>query len=1366
MKKILVIDDQCDNITTIKAVIVTNLPNCRVLSAQSGKEGIEIAKNEQPDVIILDIIMPEMDGFEVCSKLKTNELTKHIPIILLTAIKTDSKSRVKGLSIGAEAFISKPIDASEFIAQVNVMLRIKEAEDILRAENKLLDQRVEEKSKKLIESYDKYHSLFINMINGFALHEIILDEKGKPVDYIFLEINDAFVLQTGFKKEGIIGKRVTEAMPGIENDPGDWIGRFGKVALGGGEIRFEQHSKQLDKWYSVLAYSTKKGTFTTVFNDITKQKKTEEQIRAEKRFIDAALNAQDDTFFLLEMATGKAVKWNNAFRKISGYSDEEIEKMPAPQSYYSEEDLERLPSFIQGLSKGESETIELDLICKGGKKIPTEYRISFLKDELQEPKYIISIGRDITERKKAELELHESQEKLELFFSQSLDGFFFMMLDEPIEWNEDTNKEKVMDYVFAHQRITKANDAILEQYGATREQYIGLTPNDLFKHNLKEGKKVWREFFDTGKLRVETDQKKMNGSGMLIEGDYTCMYDSKKRITGHFGIQRDITDRKIAEDALRDRTKRYELIMEGANDAIWDWDVQNHKVYFSPRWSALRGFNHAEVKGDEEEWSSNIYAEDLSRVMQAVQDHFEGKTDFFEEEYRISHKDGSIKWILDRGLAQHDEDGTVVRMAGSESDITDRKIAEDALHESEQKYKDLFEKSDDAVLILSDNQFIDCNMATVKMLRYNDKKELINTHPSVLSPEKQPDGRLSYEKAEEMINIALKKGSHRFEWDHKKSDGEVFPVEVLLTSITSSDGKKIIHTVWRDITDRKRAELIQKTLYNISNASIKSDNIENLINLIQKELSSIIDTTNFYVALYDPESDTISLPFMSDEKDKFTKFPAGKTLTYYVIKTQKSLLATKEKITELENLGEVEIIGTDSEIWLGVPLKVEGKVTGVLAVQSYTDEEAYNASDMELLEFVSEQISISIDRKKAEQDLKTALHKATESDRLKSTFLASMSHELRTPLNAIIGFSSLVERKTPIDNILKYTNTINSSGNHLLSIVEDLFDITLIESGETKLKKSNVKLNELLTDIYEITKAEQNNIKRDNLEFKLITDSKEKEILIDADPVKLKQILINLLKNALKFTHEGYIHFGYKIKKEKRKKYIEFFVEDTGIGIPIDKQKFVFDVFARLEDAHSGDYGGTGIGLSIARKLTELMGGTIWVESDPTNDGLFRGSTFYFTLPYDVDEPESKSGEDQKIKVAKGDQTKKTSESKVKTILVVEDDEYSFEFIKAVLGKSGTNILRAINGESAIKFCKENPDIHVVLMDINMPVMNGFEATKKIKEFRPNLPIIAQTAYAIAGDREKALAVGCDDYISKPIKSKELIEKIKKWQNS
>ncbi len=1592
MKKILVIDDQKDNIIAIKAVIKNNLTNCKVMGTMSGKEGIEAAKREQPDVILLDIIMPKMDGFEVCSKLKADGSTKHIPIIMVTAIKTDSKSRVKGLNMGADAFISKPIDVSEFTAQVNVMLRIKEAEDKLRSERKILDQMVEQKTRRLNESEDKYRSLFVNMMNSFALHEIILDKKGKPVDYIFLEVNDAFVEQTGLKREDIIGKKVTEALPGIENDPGDWIGRYGKVALGEGEIRFEQYAEPLGKWYSVLAYSPKERTFATVFNDITKQKKAEEQIRTEKQFIDTALNAQDDTFFLFEVATGKPLKWNDSFRKISGYTDNEIEMMPALQSYYEGEDLVRATSFLQGLPKEGADTIELDLICKDGKKIPTEYRVSFLKDELQESKYIISIGRDITthkqavvklkeqavfveqnpapvfsvnysgeilainnstqkiskdirpgkqiyetfseldsslvnnlkdnkpiqfevkidtqyylfniikssetgviyffgmditernqttialldseyllsesqqvaqigsyvldisndswigseyldvifgikknhpknteswiglihpddqammvsyfqenilknqepfnkeyriinqitkdvtwvhglgkldvnkdgdpakmigviqdislrkesekklkkseeriaqviqhsqewiwevnenglytyaspvledllgysseeivgkkhffdlfhpedreelknaalaafqqkqpfkefinrninkkgetvwlstsgipmlddkgnlegyrgadtnitERKNAELELLESQEKLELLFSQSLDGFFFMMLDKPIEWNEQTEKDKTMNYVFAHHRITKFNDAILEQYNATKDQYMGLTPNDFFEHDIDHGKEVWRKFFDAGKLRVETNERKMDGTHMVIEGDYTCMYDSDNRIIGHFGIQRDITDQKEAADALQD---------------------------------------------------------------------------------------------------------------------------------SERKYKDLFEKSDDAVLIISENFFIDCNMATVRMLRYKNKEDLLDTHPSQLSPEKQPDGRLSFEKAEEMINLALKKGSHRFEWNHKKSDGEVFPVEVLLTAITNSVGKKIIHTVWRDITNRKRSEQIQKTLYNISNASISSDNIENLINLIQKELSTIIDTTNFYIALYNPESDTISLPFMADEKDKFETFPAGKTLTYYVIKTQKSLLATKDKLKELESSGEVESFGSDSEIWLGVPLKAEGKVTGVLAVQSYTDEFAYNISDMEILEFVSEQISISIDRKKAEQDLKTALHQATESDRLKSTFLATMSHELRTPLNAIIGFSSLVDNKTDIDKIIQYNNTIHSSGNHLLNIVEDLFDITLIEAGESKLKKTRVNLNDILNDIHEITKAEQENLNKPNLNLKLIFDSSDQEIMFYTDPAKLKQILINLLKNALKFTHEGYVHFGYKIDEDKPKKSIEFFVKDTGIGIPEEKQKLIFDVFARLEDAHSATYGGTGIGLSIARRLTEMLGGTIWLVSDSKPDSLFRGSTFYFTLPYEEAEYLDE------IKVSKEVELVGPTTSTGEYILIVEDDEYSFEFLKIVLEKPGTSIFRATDGEEAIKFCEENPDTDLVLMDINLPTMNGFEATKRIKKFRPQLPIIAQTAYAISGDREKALAAGCEDYISKPIKKDELIEKINKLLN-
>ncbi|PKP29439.1 MAG: hybrid sensor histidine kinase/response regulator, partial [Bacteroidetes bacterium HGW-Bacteroidetes-17] len=210
---------------------------------------------------------------------------------------------------------------------------------------------------------------------------------------------------------------------------------------------------------------------------------------------------------------------------------------------------------------------------------------------------------------------------------------------------------------------------------------------------------------------------------------------------------------------------------------------------------------------------------------------------------------------------------------------------------------------------------------------------------------------------------------------------------------------------------------------------------------------------------------------------------------------------------------------------------------------------------------------------------------------------------------------------------------------------------------------------------------------------------------------------------------------------------LKFFVKDTGIGIPSDKQEFIFDVFRQIEDTHTRTYGGTGIGLSISKRLAELLGGRMWVDSDP------NGSSFYFTIPLELIVEPAGSG----IK----DELSSASIADI-TILIAEDDESSFEFLKVVLKKTAQFILWASNGEEAVSHCKNHPEIDLVLMDINMPVMNGYDATKAIKELRPNLPIIAQTAYAIAGDREKSLAAGCDDYISKPIKRKELIDKINK----
>ena len=240
-----------------------------------------------------------------------------------------------------------------------------------------------------------------------------------------------------------------------------------------------------------------------------------------------------------------------------------------------------------------------------------------------------------------------------------------------------------------------------------------------------------------------------------------------------------------------------------------------------------------------------------------------------------------------------------------------------------------------------------------------------------------------------------------------------------------------------------------------------------------------------------------------------------------------------------------------------------------------------------------------------------AEEKAKETDRLKSAFLNTMSHELRTPLNAVIGFSEIINKDIPIDEILNYSKTINDSGIHLLKIVDDIFDITMIESGEVEIQKEEFNITTFMDDIHKILKAEQEETNKQHIDIYFNPAEKDKDFLVYTDRSNLKRILINLLKNALKFTHEGNIEYGYMKETQQEEPVLKFYVKDTGIGISEHKLEIIFDIFRQADDTDTRLYGGTGIGLSVSRKLVELLGGKIWVD---TEEG--KGSTFYFTLPY------------------------------------------------------------------------------------------------------------------------------------------------------
>ena len=361
-----------------------------------------------------------------------------------------------------------------------------------------------------------------------------------------------------------------------------------------------------------------------------------------------------------------------------------------------------------------------------------------------------------------------------------------------------------------------------------------------------------------------------------------------------------------------------------------------------------------------------------------------------------------------------------------------------------------------------------------------------------------------------------------------------------------------------------------------------------------------------------------------------------------------------------------------------------------------------------------------------------------------------MSHEIRTPMNSIIGFSNLLT-SDEITEIQKkdFLNYIRSSGEMLLNLIDDIIDIAKIEAGELKITKKELNLGNLFNELYKTFSEIKNKSGKSHINLLLIKDSVF-DLSFKTDPFRLRQILTNLVNNAIKFTDEGTVEFGFRVKDERN---IEFFVKDTGMGLSKEELGIIFERFKRTYSSEEKNIVGTGLGLAISKNLVEIMGGEMWVDSS-----LKVGTTFYFTLPY------LKS-----VKIeTKNDINQESVSSflwKDKTILVVEDDDQSYYFLKELLKRTGATIIRAANGIEALEICRSDMKLDLVLMDIQMPKISGYEATREIKRIRKILPVIAQTAYAMAGDREKSIKAGCDDYIAKPLNIESLLPKINQFIN-
>ncbi|WP_291860142.1 PAS domain-containing hybrid sensor histidine kinase/response regulator [Marinilabilia sp.] len=392
-------------------------------------------------------------------------------------------------------------------------------------------------------------------------------------------------------------------------------------------------------------------------------------------------------------------------------------------------------------------------------------------------------------------------------------------------------------------------------------------------------------------------------------------------------------------------------------------------------------------------------------------------------------------------------------------------------------------------------------------------------------------------------------------------------------------------------------------------------------------------------------------------------------------------------------------------------------------------------------------------RKLVEFELINAKKKAEENERLKSSFLANMSHEIRTPMNGILGFTDLLKNlNLNGDDQQNYISIIEKSGIRMLNIINDIINISKIESQQIEVSVSKTNVNDQVEYIYHFFKLEAE-LKKLHISYNNELSSDKAFIMTDRE--KVYAVLTNLVKNAIKFTQTGSVELGYTKKKD----FFEFYVKDSGPGIPADHEEIIFGRFMQSTNDLTRIYEGAGLGLSISKSYVEMLGGKIWVENNEAKNGSTTGATFFFTIPaLPVKKPKADS-ENNPFENGANDEPGKLN------ILVVENDEISKMLLITMVEGLSRKILKARTGVEAVDVCQENPDIDLVLMDINMPEMDGYEATREIRKFNKDVIIIAQTAYALVGDREKAIAAGCNNYISKPISRAKLRKMIRNYSS-
>jgi len=1067
--------------------------------------------------------------------------------------------------------------------------------------------------------------------------------------------------------------------------------------------------------------------------DISEKKKAEEQImESEAKFRTLFESCPDG--IVLGSLTGDIIDINQAHLNQLGITKDELKTLTykhfTPNKWYQQE-RENI-AYVKTTNKPLYS--EKEFIKKDGTIFPASITGWCMKDSHGQPKYLGIFVKDITEQKKIEQELILAKEKAEenerefrLITENTSDGILVLNADTTIRYVSPSYK-KMHGISLDGEHIGDSKFIYSNIHPEDREPLFAL----IFKAlNDKKDELIYtyRALHYEGHYYWREDHAKFN-------------FDATGKHIDTYVICRDITDRKNIEIDLKNSLSQFNAIF---NNGYVSYLIIDHS-------KNIVGFNEIA-----QELAKLVFNKPL-QVGQTIydfvieRDHADFDIDFqsaMQGNVTLAEKSfelpsGILTCFLFEYVPIANHLGKIDKVCMITHNISDWKNAQVKASKNEQMYRLLAENSSDVISLMD----LDFNIKYIspsaeKMFGFSaSEREFVKLNQLVSEKTYQQLKLLSQQNIETFTKNGTNEPVH-FEFEAFHKNGSILTVDNLLKFIIGENNKITgIQGTSRDITEKIKAGHTIRKLQKAVESSKTS--------IIITDIEGNIEYANPFFC----ESTGYEMDEVLGKNPNFLKSDLYDNVYYEklwnTIKNGKSWegeFCNKKKNNEL--FWEKSIISpiknTHDEITNFVAVKTDITITKAITEELIHANEVAEKSKYILLEKNKEYEALNEELRQTNDELVSAKEKAEESDRLKTHFLRNMSHEVRTPLNGIIGFSDLMVRTDKPEKLHGFKHHIQKCSIQLLEIIENIIEYSQIQSGEIMINNEEFSIKhlfeELVSKFESITKKKELLFKYSSIDFDI-------QNLIYSDKLKLFKVLNALLDNAVKFTAVGEIEFGCKWS-EINPSNLEFYIRDTGIGLDSEHQQLVFLPFRQVESGLSRQFGGNGLGLSIAKAYIERMGGTIWLKSE-----LNKGATFFFTIAY--------YGANQKQNV-ETENVKSANDFSNATVLIVEDEESNYTYLNELLTQTQATILYAENGKSALEVCEKNTNIDLILMDIKMPVMDGITATKIIRSGNRHMTIVAQTAFSHMSEKQKFIDIGFDDFIPKPIKYDDLFSILQRY---